>query len=66
MHRKGEAAINIDRDDDEEAGVGRRGSVEDETISLTDRPIAGKDGEGNLCIPLRFPRKKQCPPKLQL
>lgn len=58
MDRKGEAAINID-DEDEQEGAGRRGSVEDETISLTDRPIAGKDGEGNLCIPLRCPKKGQ-------
>jgi hypothetical protein len=31
--------------------------MEDETISLTDRP-RGMNGEGNLCIPLRSVRKK--------
>lgn len=47
-HRKGEAAS---KDEVEEEEIGR-GSVVDETISLADRPIEGKSGEENMCIPL--------------
>ena len=48
-HRKGDAASKDEVEEEEEMG---RDSVVDETISLADRPIEGKSGEENMCIPL--------------
>jgi hypothetical protein len=52
-HRRGEAASKDEVEEEEETDGS---SVVDETISLTDRPIEGKSGEENLCIPLFFCR----------